>query len=292
VKAVIRGGSSRFDERLRRCDSLLSGSTPESAIEPLTAVAAVLAHQARRAVDATVRAAAQSLAEDAARRAEAGLFPMFDVANAIGCVNAELSAAVDALAPGPIPRMLAEEGVAVLRWPQDQRLLTIEAWLDDVETVDALHGFWIRVASAPVYELAAATLDVPIPDDWRGTACPVCGGPPQVSLIAEESGEFMGGSPRTLMCGRCASTWPYPRITCGLCGEQDPRHINAFVVDDDRVARVDTCQTCHGYIKTFDLRAHGAQGVVPLVDDVATLRLDLWAQERGFTRPTLSLAGV
>jgi hypothetical protein len=292
MKAAIRGGPARFDERLRRCESLLSGSTPESATDPLTAMAAVLAHQDRRAVDPTVRAAAQSLAEDAAGRAASGAFPMFDVATALGCLSAELSLAAHELAPGPVPRVLAEEGLAIVGWPDDQRLLTIEAWLDDASTVDAPHAFWIRVASAPIYELAAATLDVPNPDDWRGAACPACGGPPQVSLIAEESGEFMGGSPRTLMCSRCASLWPYPRITCGLCGEEDPRNINAFVTDEDRVARVDTCQRCHGYIKTFDLRAPGAKGVVPLVDDVATLRLDLWAQERGFTRPTLSLAGV
>jgi formate dehydrogenase maturation protein FdhE len=49
----------------------------------------------------------------------------------------------------------------------------------------------------------------------------------------------------------------------------------------DRVARVDTCAACHGYIKTVDLRAPGTKEVVPLVDDVATLPLDLWAQDRG-----------
>ncbi len=291
MKAAIRGGPARFDERLRRCESLLSASTAESATAPLTTMAAVLAHQDRRAADASVRAAAHSLATDAGRSAS-GRFPMFDAATALGCISAELTLAIHALAPGPVPRLLAEEGLAIIAWPAHERLRTIEAWLDDTDTVDAPHDFWIRVASAPLFELAAATLDVPIPDNWRGAACPACGGPPQVSLIAEESGEFMGGSPRTLMCGRCASRWPYPRITCALCGEEDPRRINAFVAGDDRVARVDTCETCHGYIKTFDLRAPGAKGVVPLVDDVATLRLDLWAQERGFTRPTLSFAGV
>ena len=44
-------------------------------------------------------------------------------------------------------------------------------------------------------------------------------------------------------------------------------------------------------MKTFDLRQAGAAEVVPLVDDVATLHLDLWARDRGFNRTTLSFRG-
>ena len=32
--------------------------------------------------------------------------------------------------------------------------------------------------------------------------------------------------------------------------------------------------------------------MIPLVDDVVTLTLDIWAQQRGFTRSAASLAGV
>jgi hypothetical protein len=87
-----------------------------------------------------------------------------------------------------------------------------------------------------------------------------------------------------------ARSIPQPRSHAG----DDPRtcahagHVEA----GDRVARADTCAACHGYIKTFDLRAPGTKEVVPLVDDVATLPLDLWAQDRGFTGATLAFAGV
>ena len=166
----------------------------------------------------------------------------------------------------------------------------VESWFEDMPLVDARLGFWVHVAAGPVLEGAARQQSVP--DDWNGSACPVCGGPPQVSVIAEESGEFMGGSPRSLVCGRCATWWGFARATCPLCGEQHPDPIEAFMAEDRRWARVDTCKTCHGYIKTFDLREKGAGGVVPLVDDVATLTLDVWAREREFSRTTLSLAGV
>jgi FdhE protein len=113
-----------------------------------------------------------------------------------------------------------------------------------------------------------------------------------VSVIAEESGEFMGGSPRSLVCTRCASWWSFPRAICALCGQDDPRSMSGFLVPGNRVVRVDCCETCHGYVKTFDLRQAGAAEVVPLVDDVATLHLDLWARDRGFNRASLSLAGA
>jgi formate dehydrogenase maturation protein FdhE len=52
------------------------------------------------------------------------------------------------------------------------------------------------------------------------------------------------------------------------------------------------CDTCASYMKTFDLREKGARDMVPLVDDVGTLSLDIWAHENGLQRPGLSLAGV
>jgi FdhE protein len=56
--------------------------------------------------------------------------------------------------------------------------------------------------------------------------------------------------------------------------------------------RIDACDTCRAYVKTFDLRESGGKDVVPLVDDVATLTLDVWAHEQGLRRSGVSLAGV
>jgi FdhE protein len=63
-------------------------------------------------------------------------------------------------------------------------------------------------------------------------------------------------------------------------------------VSENPVVRVDCCETCHGYVKTFDLRQAAARDVVPIVDDVATLSLDLWVQARGFQRASFSFAGA
>jgi formate dehydrogenase maturation protein FdhE len=60
---------------------------------------------------------------------------------------------------------------------------------------------------------------------------------------------------------------------------------------DVRLA-IDGCETCHTYLKSFDLRQRGARDVVQLVDDVATASLDLRAESQGFRRVTPSLVGM
>jgi len=204
---------------------------------------------------------------------------------------AELDVAVEALLEA-VPEPLAGAGRTLSGWSGRERRELVEAWLDDTSLVDPLLGFWVRVAASPLLETAATGAAVPSSEQWQGAACPLCGGQAQVSVIAEESGEFLGGSPRSLVCGRCAAWWSFPRAVCAVCGEEDPRNLGSYFVEDQRWVRVDACETCHGYVKTFDLRAPGGRDAVPLVDDVATLTLDLWAGEQGLVRPSASLAGV
>lgn len=166
---------------------------------------------------------------------------------------------------------------------------SVEEWLANDE-VSAGGAMWLRIGSAPVLEgIARAAADIA---DTDKSTCPVCAGMPQVSAIVEESGEFMQGSPRYLICSRCAYWWRFARATCPTCGEHDPKQLGSFRADLWQWARIDSCQTCNSYIKTFDLREPGAGPVVPLIDDLATLALDLWAQEHDLRRSAPSMAGV
>jgi formate dehydrogenase maturation protein FdhE len=88
---------------------------------------------------------------------------------------------------------------------------------------------------------------------------------------------------------RCATTWSRHVV---LCGESDAQRLGSWVADVWTTARIESCDTCRGYIKTFDLREAGGVDVVPLVDDVASAALDPWASGRGLQRSTRSLAGV
>jgi FdhE protein len=278
VRRGPRGGPGAFGLRLARAEQLLDGEGG-AAHAPLSMLVDVLRHQQARAPVAPIAAA----------RSAAGGFPLLDVEAAAPSIVQEVELAVAALGAA-VPPALAEAGDTLRALAPSESAAVIETWLDDPALVEPRLGFWVRVAAGPVLETGAA--GVAVPGQWKGAACPVCGGQPQASAIAEESGEFMAGSPRSLICGRCATWWPYPRVTCPSCGEDDSRLIESFLVEGRRSVRVDTCATCRGYIKTFDLRERGAVEIVPLVDDVATLTLDVWAQQRGFSRSVPSVAGV
>ena len=288
-----RGGPGDFAVRLARAEHLLaSPGAGGGAAAPLALVVSVLRFQAARAATVPVASAAEAAATGHELRRAAGRFPLLDLAAAVVPIAVEVPGAVAALAGHPLPDPLAAGGAALSDGGDGERADLVEAWLEDPAGPEPVLGFWVRVAAGPILEAARAALPTPGRDDWAGSACPACGGPAQLSVIAEESGEFMGGSPRSLVCGRCAGWWSFPRAVCTWCGEADPNRLPSFVSDGRRAVRVDGCETCGHYVKTFDLREPGAAVLVPLVDDVATIPLDLWARDQGLTRPLVSFAGV
>jgi formate dehydrogenase accessory protein FdhE len=285
-----RGGPGAFDTRIQRAEEL--AGVPESA-EPIAFLLAVLGHQSARAQDVEVQRAAQTVGSEALANRLTQRFPLLDLEFSTEAISSEIDVAVRALADSEMtPEPLRASGKDLVARPPDERRALIQAWLDDSSLVDPRLGLWIRVAAGPILELAAASLEPLSRDEWAGRACPVCGDVAQCSGIVEESGAFMQGAPRYLICGRCASWWAFPRAVCATCGEDDSTKQGSFYAEGRPWARIDVCDTCASYMKTFDLREKGARDMVPLVDDVGTLSLDIWAHENGLQRPGLSLAGV
>lgn len=287
------GKPGDLDSRLARAEELRAGENPVTA-GPLALLCAVLRHHGRRSADDLVRSEAALLASAVEANRVSARYPLLDVDSAAGPVMAELDLAVESLLipPHTVPEPLAAAGREIAGLPGPRRRELVEAWIDDPSLVEPRLAFWVRVAAMPLLETAAAGVRIPTGEEWHGGACPLCGGQAQISVIAEESGEFLGGSPRSLVCGRCSSWWLFPRAVCAVCGEEDPRNLGSYMVEGQRAVRIDACETCHGYVKTFDLREPGGLAVVPLVDDVATLTLDVWAGEQGLARPVHSFAGV
>lgn len=288
-----RGAPGDYEARLARAVELAGTGGPAVA-GPLHLLAAVLRHQQAAAVSPAVQAAAAHLATGASERLAAGRFPLLDLDAAVGPLAEGIALAVAALdtPDGLVPEPLAAAGQSMIAASGVERMGVVEAWLEDESVAEPRLAFWVRVAAGSVLEAARAAIRTPSRDEWTGRACPACGGLPQASVIAEESGEFMGGSPRSLVCGRCAGWWTFPRATCTWCGEDDPRRLASYVPDGRPFVRIDACEICSSYVKTFDLREAGGIEVVPLVDDVATVSLDVWAHEQGLSRPLVSLAGV
>ena len=71
-------------------------------------------------------------------------------------------------------------------------------------------------------------------------------------------------------------------MVCAACGEQTVEKLAVYTAEQFRHVRVEACDTCRYYIKTVDLTKHGL--AVPVVDELATVPLDLWAAEQGYTK--------
>jgi len=141
-------------------------------------------------------------------------------------------------------------------------------------------------AEAPAYDRRPADRNLQ-PSPGR-EACPFCGGPPQVSVLRHDSGAD-GGS-RALICATCSTAWQVRRILCAACGEDDERRLQYFRAPEFDHLRVDACETCRHYLKSVDLTRLGL--AVPVVDEIASAVLDLWASEHRYTKVTPNLIGL
>ena len=114
---------------------------------------------------------------------------------------------------------------------------------------------------------------------WDHGYCPTCGSWP---LLGEARGLEQQ---RFLRCGLCATAWPFGRLHCPFCDNQDFRTLGYLHVEgeEDRY-RAGTCDLCHGYVKWVST-IFSLSDPQLLVADLATLHLDLAAADRGFFVP-------
>ena len=147
-------------------------------------------------------------------------------------------------------------------------------------------AFLARGFLSPVAEALSELIDIP-GDAERSPSCPCCGWPPQVSLLRDET-ETRGI--RRLVCAFCAVSWVFPRSSCPGCSTTDEKGLALHVGDTTPHVRVEACSHCNRYLKSVDLRVAGL--AEPLVDDLATPELDLWAAEQGLEKITPNLLGL
>jgi formate dehydrogenase maturation protein FdhE len=147
-----------------------------------------------------------------------------------------------------------------------------------------------RAASGPVLEALGPAAGAACSDRGGERGCPRCGGLPQASYLTD-AGEALVSGPRMLLCCRCGASWIHQRMTCAGCGEQATARLPIFA-DAERLPhlRADACESCRRYLITVDLRRDAE--AVPVVDELAALPLDLYVQERGFTKIVPNLMAI
>jgi formate dehydrogenase accessory protein FdhE len=125
-----------------------------------------------------------------------------------------------------------------------------------------------------------------IPAETTPSHCPLCSEKPLVGVLRPE-GE---GGRRSLICGFCSTEWVYRRILCPACGEQDVHKLPVYTAESFKHVRVETCDSCRSYIKTVDFTKDGR--AVPIVDELMSIPLDLWAAEHGYSKIRTNILGL
>lgn len=136
-----------------------------------------------------------------------------------------------------------------------------------------------QVAAMPLLLSITRGQDERAAKAWQRGYCPVCGAWPSLVEIRGLERE------RRLRCGSCSADWSLPLLRCAFCDEGDHAKLGSLLAEgEEHLRRVETCESCHGYLKvvmTFD--ALGTRAL--LLADVGTVPLDLVAQDRGYARP-------
>lgn len=118
--------------------------------------------------------------------------------------------------------------------------------------------------------------DVPYTDP--ASICPVCASEPVASVI-RIGGKVAGH--RYAHCGTCACEWHMVRVKCTHCESTKGIHYQGIDGSGEEVL-AETCDECGSYRKIVNQEKNPM--VEPLVDDLASLMLDLLMSETQFQR--------
>ncbi|HEX9162283.1 MAG TPA: formate dehydrogenase accessory protein FdhE [Thermoanaerobaculia bacterium] len=258
-----------------------AASRPSDIFEQRGARAALLATTAEAAAEPLefARVMFKAQAEIAARIPES--------------LTGHLADDVDALLPivRPLLRVAAAHGPEQLALEADKRAH------EDPETArtrlivywrgDAPDDFLARAMLQPYAETLRVRNIAPDRVHARGH-CPFCGGGAWIS--ARKSAPDAESGFRYLGCSLCGTEWNFNRGRCPSCFEEDPHKLPVFQSDAHPLVRIEACETCRRYVKSIDLAKDARP--VPIVDDLVSIAMDLWAVDEGFTRIEPGLAGL
>jgi FdhE protein len=148
---------------------------------------------------------------------------------------------------------------------------------------EALHAV-IALLPVPFLHACNRRWASSISPSWVEGYCPLCGSWP---AFAEVRGIERN---RYFRCGRCGGEWHARALYCPYCAMSDhdelvalvPEHGGSNAVGSNAV--IDACQRCLEYVKTFT-RLQGCSPGAVMLEDLASVDLDVAAIEHGFARP-------
>ncbi len=260
--------AAAFERRAERAESLAREAL--AAREPLRFAAGLLRVQGRLAAAIEARHARQALS---------------------GRLTADLAGLSES--SGELLRFAAEKGPKGLAGVARARIGEAESVLGS-----RLVAFWTADRTTEADYLSRALLRPYVevlvrlriaPDRALRTGhCPSCGAAPWIA--ARRSAGDADGAARFLGCALCGGEWPFARIRCPSCSEENPERLPSFRSAAHPAVRIEACETCRRYVKSIDLTVEGR--AIPEVDDLVSLGMDLWAAREGLERIEPGLAGI
>jgi FdhE protein len=159
---------------------------------------------------------------------------------------------------------------------QDSDRITEIAAVSGADT-EALHAV-IGLLPIPFLHACNRRWASSISASWVEGYCPVCGSLP---AFAEVRGIERN---RYFRCGRCGGEWHARALYCPYCAMSDHDELVALVPEKGGSNVIEACQRCLGYVKTFT-RLQGCSPGAVVLEDLASVDLDVAAIEDGFARP-------
>jgi FdhE protein len=185
-------------------------------------------------------------------------------------------AVVEENGPGP----LREAARELRNGGEDAQLQLLTAFWNASESGPRLPGskdFFARAFLQPYAAHIRARSNL----RWSGPTpylCPFCGRKPGLGVLRP----LGDGGQRCLVCSFCLAEWEFRRIVCPGCGEENHAKLPVYTAEELKHVRVEACDSCRSYIKTVDMTKSGL--AEPIVDEMASIPLDLWAQKQGYAK--------
>jgi FdhE protein len=123
-------------------------------------------------------------------------------------------------------------------------------------------------------------------EGYTSLLCPFCNRKPALGVLRQQG----DGGRRSLLCGFCLTEWEFRRVICPGCGQEDHAKLPVYSAAELPHIRVECCDACQTYIKSIDLTKNGLAD--PMVDELASVPLNLWAQEHGYAKLHPNLLGM
>jgi FdhE protein len=143
---------------------------------------------------------------------------------------------------------------------------------------EAFHAVGALI-SIPFLQACNRVLARSIALSWTEGYCPLCGAWP---AFAEVRGIERS---RYFRCGRCGKEWQAHCLFCPYCSMTDHKELASLVPEQNGGKSViDACNRCLGYVKTLT-KLQGSPPAKIMVEDLASVDLDIAALEQGYRRP-------